>query len=92
MQHQHVSESLTIVPLTLMGGPGAATIWGAPPTEHFLKVWDHLSRGGRGAIDGVGGVKHVSKLAWCLYETLRRADAKLTLRTADFVLARDARK
>jgi len=69
--------------------------WGAPPTDHFRLVWDRLRAGAHLAagIEGVGKYKKCNKIAWCLYETLRRSDANFLLDTAQTIwLARDARK
>jgi hypothetical protein len=69
--------------------------WGAPPTDHFRLVWDSLRNGVHLAagIEGIGKYRKCNKIAWCLYETLRRADADFLLHTAQTIwLARDARK
>ena len=51
--------------------------WGAPPLEHFRLVWNSLRNGSHMAsgIEGVGSYRKCCKIAWCLYETLREADA-----------------
>ena len=69
--------------------------FGAPPLEHFKTVWDALSKGqhATGGIEGIGCKGRVIKLAWCLYETLREADAKFLLKDASTIwLARDGRR
>ena len=74
---------------------GSVAVWGAPPIDHFRTVWDNLSAGhhARAGIDGVGNETRVQKLAWCLYETLREADADFLLHTAHTIwLARDGRR
>ena len=58
-------------------------------------VWDNLSKGqhARGGMEGIGCRGRILKLAWCLYETLREADANFLLKKASTVwLARDGRK
>ena len=74
---------------------GSVAVWGAPPIDHFRAAWDKLSAGHhiRAGIDGVGNATRVQKLAWCLYETLREADAHFLLHTAHTIwLARDGRR
>jgi hypothetical protein len=70
-------------------------VWGAPPLEHFRLVWNSLRNGSHMAsgIEGVGSYSKCCKVAWCLYETLREADADFLVKTAQTIwLARDARK
>ena len=66
----------------------------APPAEDFQTVWAQLAAGRRcrRGIATIGSERRVVKLAGCLYEALREADAHFLLHSDVIWLARDARQ
>ena len=75
-------------------GPSSGRIVvGAPPVDHFHKLWTLLADGLAPAngIEGIGTNHKLVRMAWCLCEAMRRDDADFLSRAKSVALFRDER-